>query len=202
MGKSIPIGRGYIMLDTIPTIELSRIVNGLGALNNRFEGKTILITGGFGFLGRIFVQYFQYLNRVMSWACRPDSRCKMIVVDNLAVGSVLPDGVADDPNIVVLQHDITQPFFRKLDQKPIDFIINAAGVAAPNVYKRVPLDTMAVSYMGTINVLDLAYERGTQSIMNFSSSEVYQCPPDDQIPTNEKYVGAIPTASPRACYDY
>ena len=38
------------------------ILNGLGELNTKFSGKSILITGAAGFLGTQFAYYFDSLN--------------------------------------------------------------------------------------------------------------------------------------------
>ena len=64
-----------------------------------------------------------------------------------------------------------------------------------------PVATLDVSYIGTKNVLDYCNDHDVESVLLFSSSEVYGTPNPDAIPTKEDYVGAIPTMSNRSCYD-
>ena len=50
------------MQDTFLKTDIIEIAQRLGILSNDFSGKTILLTGGRGFLGRYFMEYFNYLN--------------------------------------------------------------------------------------------------------------------------------------------
>jgi UDP-glucuronate decarboxylase len=57
--------------------DIGDIIDNLGADAQRFAGKTILVSGGAGFLGRHIIATFRRLNRdVLS---RP---CKVISADN------------------------------------------------------------------------------------------------------------------------
>ena len=58
-----------------------------------------------------------------------------------------------------------------------------------------------MSYLGTRNILELGREFDVESILCFSSSEVYGTPDKDNIPTTEEYIGLIPTMNDRSCYD-
>jgi len=82
-----------------------------------------------------------------------------------------------------------------------DYVINCAGIASPEKYMKKPVETMDVSYIGTKNVLDYCVANKVESILMFSSSEVYGTPNARNIPTKEEYVGTIPTRSSRSCYD-
>lgn len=82
-----------------------------------------------------------------------------------------------------------------------DYVINCAGIASPEKYMKEPLATMDVSYIGTKNVLDYCIKNKVESVLMFSSSEVYGTPIPDSIPTTEDYIGTIPTRNNRSCYD-
>ena len=82
-----------------------------------------------------------------------------------------------------------------------DFVINCAGIASPEKYMRQPVATLDVSYVGTKNVLDYCNDHDVESVLLFSSSEVYGTPNVNAIPTKEDYIGAIPTMGNRSCYD-
>ena len=94
-------------------------------------------------------------------------------------------------------NDICKP----IDVQRYDYVINCAGIASPEKYMKRPLETMSVSYEGTKNVLDYCVNNEVESVLMFSSSEVYGTPDKDSIPTVEDYIGTIPTRSSRSCYD-
>ena len=153
----------------------------------RFRGKTVLLVGSNGFLGRWFYDCLEHLNSNYL-----DSSCKVILMDNSSPWS--------EDTLNYRTHDITQPI-KGIDVESADFIINCAGIASPEKYQQFPLETMDVSYMGTKSVLDLAKHSGAESVLLFSSSEVYGTPVEESIPTPEDYVGCIPTRGNRSCYD-
>jgi UDP-glucuronate decarboxylase len=177
--------------------DLQRICFDLGGSVNRFNGKTILISGAAGFLGGIFMEFFRYINS--NYLSTP---CKMIGIDNFIIGVRFPEEYKDDPNIRIINHDITHPLGMQIaNDDNVDFVISASGLASPKLYRKFPEETMRVSLDGTVNMLRVAYYKNAESVITFSSSEVYVTPPDDKIPTPETYVGAIPTNEPRSCYD-
>lgn len=153
----------------------------------RFRNKTILLVGANGFLGNWFSDFFNHLN-----SNRLDNSCKMIRMDN--------NSAVSDKTDNYIAHNVTESLI-DLNLGKIDFILNCAGIASPEKYQQLPLETMDVSYIGTKNVLDLANVSDCESILLFSSSEVYGTPVKEAIPTRECYIGSIPTRSNRSCYD-
>ncbi len=93
--------------------------------------------------------------------------------------------------------DICEP----INLPRFDYVINAAGIASPEKYVKKPVETMDVSYIGSKNVLDYCVREKVESVLMFSSSEVYGTPTPDCIPTKEDYIGSIPTRNSRSCYD-
>jgi len=57
--------------------DVQTIIENLGADAHRFSGKTILLSGGAGFLGRHFIAVFRRLNKEVL-----DKPCKVISADN------------------------------------------------------------------------------------------------------------------------
>lgn len=177
-----------------PISDMGEIKAALGDLVFKFQHRTILIPGGYGFLGRMFTAFLVYLNRyVFTYPC------KVILVDNFVVGQ--NPGAIGDNQVVSLTHDLTTPLYLKLDRgTKIDFVINCAGVASPSAYLKVPLEVMDVSYIGTKNNLELALVSGAR-VLNFSSSECYGDPTPDMIPTPESYIGQVSSTGKRSPYD-
>ena len=70
--------------------DVAAVVESLGRDAERFAGKTVLISGGAGFLGRHFIAVFRRLNAdVLSKAC------KIISADNYITGEQLAQFAAE-----------------------------------------------------------------------------------------------------------
>lgn len=123
----------------------------------------------------------------------------MLCIDNFRTG--VPDRVrhlADNEHFHFLQADITRPVTVHGD---VHYIIHAAGIASPPIYRRYPLETIEVNVTGLKNLLELALTKDIRSFLFFSSSEIYGDPSPENIPTPEEYNGNVSCTGPRACYD-
>jgi UDP-glucuronate decarboxylase len=143
----------------------------------RFKGKTVLITGAAGFLGRHLTKKFKDLGAHV-WA-----------IDNYITG-------AEDFDDVTMA-DVTN---RLTCDDPLHYILHAAGIASPVFYSKYPLETIDVAVKGTRNMLALACAHPElEGFLYFSSSEIYGDP--NVVPTPETYKGNVSCTGPRACYD-
>jgi dTDP-glucose 4,6-dehydratase/UDP-glucuronate decarboxylase len=82
-----------------------------------------------------------------------------------------------------------------------DFVIHAASVASPIFYRKHPIETMDANVIGLRLLLDHFREKGCESFLYFSTSEIYGDPFPEFIPTSETYRGNVSCTGPRACYD-
>jgi len=155
------------------------------------SGKTLLITGGAGFLGNYFIGVIDYLNKNVL-----EKPCRIISIDNFITG--VRYRIQEGPNFKAIKHDIKNQL--KIDE-PIDFIIHAAGIASPKFYRKFKIETIDVATLGTKNMLELAKEKGVKSVLFFSSSEIYGDPDPKFVPTPETYVGRVSCTGPRSNYD-
>jgi methylation protein EvaC len=172
--------------------DIRTIADALGGDVHRFAGKTVLISGGAGFLGRYFLGLFRYLN---AHVLRQPVR--VISVDNYITGS--QDSSAHDPNISHVWADVVHPLPVRED---IHYIIHAAGIASPVYYMKYPLETIESAVTGVKNLLELARKnKGLEGFLYFSSSEIYGDPDPKAVPTPETYHGYVSSVGPRACYD-
>jgi UDP-glucuronate decarboxylase len=155
-------------------------------------GKTVLLTGGRGFLGRYFTEIFAALNADVL-----EKPVKVVILDNLITAGEAGSVAFSDPNMEFIEHDVIQPFPWEGD---LDYIIHAAGIASPYYYRAYPLETLEVAITGTRNMLELA-ERHDARFTFFSSSEIYGDPDPKHVPIPESYRGNVSCQGPRACYD-
>lgn len=174
--------------------DIKTIADTLGDEVKAFSGKTVVLSGGAGFLGTYFRGVFDYLNKHVL-----DVPVTVISIDNYITGSEESFIEEIDPQYIRAQrHDIREPF---PISGPVDYIIHAAGLASPVYYKKYPLETIESAINGAKHLLELAREKKVTSFLFFSSSEIYGDPSPDAIPTPETYKGNVSSIGPRSCYD-
>ncbi|MGR8920875.1 MAG: UDP-glucuronic acid decarboxylase family protein [Gammaproteobacteria bacterium] len=144
--------------------------------------KSILVTGGAGFLG--------------SHLCRRllDEGHEVVCIDNFFTGdkgNILD--LMDNHRFEVIRHDVTFPLYVEVDE-----IYNLACPASPVHYQHDPVQTTKTSVHGAINMLGLAKRIGAK-IFQASTSEVYGDP--KVHPQSEDYWGHVNPIGFRSCYD-
>jgi UDP-glucuronate decarboxylase len=146
--------------------------------------KTILITGGAGFIGSNLCE--RLLN---------DGE-HIICLDNLYTGSIENiKHLFSNPRFKFINHDITIPL--NIPFK-IDQIYNLACPASPPKYQQDPVYTLKVNFQGVLNLLELA-KKHNATILQSSTSEVYGEP--EISPQDETYRGNVNMIGIRSCYD-
>lgn len=150
------------------------------------ETKTILVTGGAGFLG----------SNLCRKLLREQSEAKVICMDNLYTGRRRNiEDLRQHPRFVFVEHDIVEPLAADLQ---VDEIYNLACPASPPAYQADPIKTTKTSVIGSLNLLELAC-RYKAKILLASTSEVYGEPLVH--PQTEGYRGNVSCVGIRACYD-
>jgi dTDP-glucose 4,6-dehydratase/UDP-glucuronate decarboxylase len=165
------------------------------------SGARLLVTGGGGFLGYYLVQAGLHWNRTRTG----NPPIGIVVYDNYARG--VPqwlEGLRGEPSLTLRQHDMTQPLPEDIGH--FDYVIHAAGIASPTVYRAQPLLCIDANIVGLRNLLDYGVSRARagnsiNGMLFYSSSEIYGDPPSSEIPTDENYRGNVSCTGPRACYD-
>jgi dTDP-glucose 4,6-dehydratase/UDP-glucuronate decarboxylase len=173
--------------------DFRNIAAALGEKCRRFTGKTILITGGGGFLGGYFLDFFGYLNEKVL-----EVPARIVCVDNLLRGTPARlEQLAKKPYFKLLNNDIN------LVELPegIDFVLHMASIASPTYYRLHPIETMDANVGGVRKLLDWARTHSLESFLFFSTSEIYGDPDPLSVPTPEDYRGNVSCTGPRACYD-
>lgn len=144
--------------------------------------KRILVTGGAGFVG--------------SHLCKKllEKGNEIICLDNLQTcGKENIEELLKNPKFTFVLHDITIPFWTKVDE-----IYNLACPASPIHYQFNPVKTTKTSVIGAINMLELAKDNNAK-ILQASTSEIYGDP--SVHPQPESYWGNVNPIGIRSCYD-
>ena len=145
--------------------------------------KSILITGGVGFLGSHLCKKLLEKNYIV------------ICIDNLYSSSISNiSNFLDNPNFIFYKKDVCNI---NIDEK-IDIIFNLACPASPKHYQADPVKTIQTNVIGSYNVLELA-KKNNAKIFQASTSEVYGDPIIS--PQKESYWGNVNPIGIRSCYD-
>lgn len=146
--------------------------------------KTVLITGGAGFLGSHLCDRF--IKEGM----------RVIAMDNLITGDMRNiEHLSKLPDFEFYHQDVSKYIHVPGE---IDYIMHFASPASPIDYLKIPIQTLKVSSLGTHNVLGLARAKKAR-VLVASTSEVYGDP--HVHPQPEEYWGHVNTVGPRGCYD-
>ena len=182
--------------------DLNYICDQLDDVKENLKGKTILITGGAGFVGYYLVKTIINLN----YSYKEIDKINLIITDVFYNG--VPKWIAklaELNNVDIIKHDVIDKFSEK-KFKNINYIVHAASIASPIYYRKYPIKTMDSNVIGLRNLLDFTIKNNEvknkiESILFFSTSEIYGNPSNEFIPTNETYNGNVSCTGPRACYD-
>lgn len=146
--------------------------------------KKVLITGGAGFLGS------HLCDRFLAEGCR------VIAMDNLITGNIENiEHLFSNEHFEFHHHDVSKFVHVSGD---LDYILHFASPASPIDYLKMPIQTMKVGSLGTLNCLGLAKDKGAR-VLIASTSEVYGDPLVH--PQTEDYWGNVNPVGPRGVYD-
>ena len=146
--------------------------------------KKTLITGAAGFLGSHLCDRFIAEGH------------HVIAMDNLITGDLKNiEHLFPLDRFEFYHHDVTK--FVHVPGK-MDYILHFASPASPIDYLKIPIETLKVGSMGTLNLLGLAKDHKAR-ILVASTSEVYGDPLVH--PQSEDYYGNVSPIGPRGVYD-
>ncbi len=149
--------------------------------------KTVLVTGGAGFIGSHIIDAL-----IAEGAT-------VVCLDSLLTGR--------RRNLAHLQHesrfdfveaDVINDLPASVGRTKFTHIYHLACAASPPLYQADPEHTMLTNVVGTRNLLRLAEDTGARFLLT-STSEVYGDP--EIHPQPESYRGWVSCTGPRACYD-
>jgi len=161
-------------------------------VSNFFDGKTVVVTGGAGFIGSHLCDALLTVN------------ANVIAVDNLITGhveNIIHLRNSPDKKFRFIQGDVSQEPERylKIHLTP-DVVLHFASPASPPRYQEFPVETYSANCFGTHNLLRYLMAHNPKATFLYAStSEVYG---DPQIhPQLESYWGNVNPNGIRSCYD-
>ena len=141
-----------------------------------------LITGGAGFLGSNLIEKLLQKKEYV------------ICLDNCFTGRKRNiQKFLHSEYFKFIDHDVLDPINLNVDR-----IWHLACPASPKNYQIDPIRTLRTSFLGTNNMLELAFKNNAR-ILLASTSEIYGDP--EVHPQKENYNGNVNTTGIRSCYD-
>ena len=125
-------------------------------------GKRILLTGGAGFIGS------RLASRLVA------QKNEVVIYDNLHRNSLKDTGLAGHPAITVIQGDVLDPAGLAGAVQGCTMVVHLAAIAGVDTVLKMPVETLKVNILGTLNVLDAIHRLpGLERFVDFSTSEVF-----------------------------
>lgn len=149
---------------------------------DKLDNKTIMISGGTGFVGSFIINVLRYRNEHYK--------------QHIKVVSLTRNGGLSDNLVEYISADIRQPI-RYAGE--IDYIMHLASNTHPKQYAEDPVGTITTNVIGCNNLLDFARTRNVQRFLFASSVEIYG--EGQPFPVTEDYCGYINCNHARSGYN-
>jgi nucleoside-diphosphate-sugar epimerase len=153
----------------------------------KLKGKSILVTGGTGFIGSLIIRFLIFLNEN-----EYDIKIVSLVRDMKKA-----ENMYDSSSVTLIKGDICN---LPLIEYKIDFIFHCAAVTQSKVMIEQPVEVAEGIVNGTLNVCKLANEKQVESMVYLSSMEVYGSTSKGLQLVTENDLGDIDILNPRSCY--
>lgn len=154
----------------------------------KLQGKTILITGATGLIGRNLISFLSNVNK----SCENPIKI-FALVRNIEKAK---RQIKKDDNIKLIIGDVVN---KVIVDSEIDYIIHAASQTSSKMFVNEPVQTIETAFQGTKNILDLARRNKVKSMIYLSTMEVYGAPTTDEK-ISESHETNINTMEVRSSY--
>ena len=145
--------------------------------NTKIKNKTILITGGAGFIGSNLVERF--INQSN----------KIICLDNLATGKIKNiEPFLDNKNFVFINSDIRDLNVCQNACKDVDLVLHQAALGSVPRSINDPITTNSVNVDGFLNILIAARDQKVKRFVYAASSPTYG--DSTELPKREDKIGS------------
>lgn len=121
------------------------------------KNKTVLVTGGGGFIGSYLVDILKENYNVK-------------IYDTFSRNAIQ---YIDTTNVEIIEGDVLDAEKLNESMQGVDICIHAAAIAGIYTVGKDTMKTMKVNTIGAYNVVEAAVANGVEKIVDFSTSEVY-----------------------------
>lgn len=158
---------------------------------DRFNNKTVLITGAGGFIGYFMVLSFLNRNDVNN-----DNIKVIALVRNEKKAQAKYGELLKRDDFVLCVQDVSS----EIKAEKADFVIHAASQASNIQFENDPVGTINANLIGTTNVLDFAKASGSEASLIISSLKVYGKLHTGKQSIAEDDIGYLDFTSYKNCY--
>ena len=147
----------------------------------KLNNKTLLMSGGTGFIGSFICNVISYRNRCFN--------------QNTKIISLSRRGGVNDDTVSYIKQDVSTPFSVS---EHVDYVLHLASNTHPKQYAEDPIGTITTNIYGCDNLLRIAKENKAKFLLA-SSVEIYG--QGTETPMSEDYCGYIDCNTARAGYN-
>ena len=158
---------------------------------NELKNTTIFITGATGLIGSAVIRALNFANKKRNLGLKVIALVRDEVKANKRFWDILPDGMLE----FVIGNVENLPAICA----NIDYMIHGASQTASKAFVEQAVETIQTSVLGTLNILNLAKEKGVKKVVYLSSMEVYGYP-ERGHKVKEEEIGAFTPLSLRNSY--
>ena len=181
----------YILKNKVLHEDLINIINSNVPLKKLFNSN-ILITGATGLIGSLLIKMFVYCNQFKNGNIKIIAVCR-----NVEKARNVLDDIIEREDVELIIGDINNPIEVRNN---VDYIIHGANITNSRLMIEKPVETILTAINGTKNILNLAKEKNTKSVVYLSSMEVYGSFGKKSVIVNENKLGYIDPIKIRSNY--
>lgn len=152
-------------------------------------GKSILVTGATGLIGKALTDYILLIGEKYSLNLKVYAASRS--------EDSFTDRFLKRDNLYYFNYDIEKPLKTSLN---FDYIIHAASNADPKMFAQDPVGTMTANFMGIYNLLEYMRQVKSGRLVFISSGEVYGHWDGECDAFCEDYAGYVNFTDVRGCY--
>lgn len=160
---------------------------------DRFRGKSVIISGSTGMIGRFLVDILMLLNQEQALNCMIYALGR-----NSHKAQKRFERYWNNKYFCFYECDITKPLVCPAEK--VDYVLHLASNTHPKAYSTDPIGTVTSNILGTYQLLEYASEHQAERFLFASSVEVYGKNRGDVTLFTEDYCGYINSNTLRAGY--